>query len=198
MILNGECGSFNPLLLECLLDISDHIQEELAINSLNRVSEREINTIIEQLLSHKDISSSNRTLSMLEEERIKFQFFASLSSEIQFEYTVVPSMITLSDWGAERLGISRTIINPEKNQELLSIIDSKVLCALGRKLQSADPSSPDVEYETQLIIDGIPRTSRIICRTLWTHTAAPEYSGAIGKIVYSMAEEQETASSSAE
>lgn len=107
-------------------------------------------------------------------------------------------MITLSDWGAERLGISRTIINPEKNQELLSIIDSKVLCALGRKLQSADPSSPDVEYETQLIIDGIPRTSRIICRTLWTHTAAPEYSGAIGKIVYSMAEEQETASSSAE
>lgn len=198
MILNGECGSFNPLLLECLLDISDHIQEELAINSLNRVSEREINTIIEQLLSHKDISSSNRTLSMLEEERIKFQFFASLSSEIQFEYTVVPSMITLSDWGAERLGISRTIINPEKNQELLSIIDSKVLCALGRKLQSANPSSPDVEYETQLIIDGIPRTSRIICRTLWTHTAAPEYSGAIGKIVYSMAEEQETASSSAE
>lgn len=23
MILNGECGKFNPLLLECLLDIKD-------------------------------------------------------------------------------------------------------------------------------------------------------------------------------
>lgn len=193
MILSGECGSFNPLLLECLNEISEHIQAELAINSLNRVSEKEINTIIEQLLSHKDISSSNRTLSMLEEERIKFQFFASLSSEIQFEYTVLPSMITLSDWGAERLGISRTIINPEKNQELLSVIDSKALCVLGKKLENADPSSPDVEYETQLKIDGSPRNSRIICRTLWTHGAVPEYSGAIGKIVYAIENEQETA-----
>lgn len=38
MILNGECGSFHPLLLECLSDIADHIQEKLSINSLNRGS----------------------------------------------------------------------------------------------------------------------------------------------------------------
>ena len=29
MILNGECGTFNPLLLECLVDIQDTLQEEL-------------------------------------------------------------------------------------------------------------------------------------------------------------------------
>ena len=29
MILNGECGQFNPLLLECLTDVSDKILEEL-------------------------------------------------------------------------------------------------------------------------------------------------------------------------
>ena len=28
MIQNGECGSFNPLLLECLLDIRDRVKEE--------------------------------------------------------------------------------------------------------------------------------------------------------------------------
>lgn len=28
MIRNGECGSFNPLLLECLLDIRDRVKEE--------------------------------------------------------------------------------------------------------------------------------------------------------------------------
>ena len=27
MILNGECGAFNPLLLTCLKDIEDEIQE---------------------------------------------------------------------------------------------------------------------------------------------------------------------------
>ena len=29
MILNGECGAFGPLMLECLQDIKDAIQEEL-------------------------------------------------------------------------------------------------------------------------------------------------------------------------
>ena len=29
MICNGECGTFNPLLIECLCDIQDHIKKEL-------------------------------------------------------------------------------------------------------------------------------------------------------------------------
>ncbi|MDD7735145.1 MAG: hypothetical protein PT959_09550, partial [Firmicutes bacterium] len=29
MILEGECGSFNPLLLECLKDIQDDIKREI-------------------------------------------------------------------------------------------------------------------------------------------------------------------------
>lgn len=33
MILNGECGLFNPLLLDCLLDIKDSLKEELEKNS---------------------------------------------------------------------------------------------------------------------------------------------------------------------
>lgn len=33
MILDGECGLFNPLLLDCLLDIKDSLKEELKKNS---------------------------------------------------------------------------------------------------------------------------------------------------------------------
>ena len=29
MIIAGECGTFNPLLLECLVDIQDTLQEDL-------------------------------------------------------------------------------------------------------------------------------------------------------------------------
>ena len=29
MILNGECGTFNPLLLECLKDIQSRLKEEM-------------------------------------------------------------------------------------------------------------------------------------------------------------------------
>lgn len=143
-----------------------HIEEELTINSLNRVSEKEMHNIVERLLSHKDLASSNRTLSMLEEERIKFQFFASMASEIQFEYTIVPCMITLSDWGAEKLGISRSIVNPEKNEELLSVIRLEDLQRLDETLRNTTPSSPIVEFEAELTVNGEKRFSRIICRAL--------------------------------
>ena len=189
MILNGECGSFHPLLLECLKDIGDHIEEELTINSLNRVSEKEMHNIVERLLSHRELASSNRTLSMLEEERIKFQFFASMANEIQFEYTVLPSMITISDWGAQKLGLSHTIVNPKENEKFLSVIDKEELCALNEKLRGTTPKCPVVEYETKLRIEGIPRLSRVICRALWTHEG--EYSGAIGKVIDIHEEQQE-------
>lgn len=191
MILNGECGSFHPLLLECLSDIADHIQEKLSINSLNRGSEKEIHNIVERLLSHKELASSNRTLSMLEEERIKFQFFASMASEIQFEYSVVPSMITISDWGAEKLGISRFIVNPSENQELLSIISREKMIELDQILRCTTPDSPIVEYEVELNVEGATRFSRIISRALWSHGDKTEYSGAIGKIVDIQEEQKE-------
>ena len=35
MILNGECGAFNPVLLECLLEIQDTLKRELVEQSQN-------------------------------------------------------------------------------------------------------------------------------------------------------------------
>ena len=32
MIINGECGQFNPLLLQCFLEIKDNIQEMMQDN----------------------------------------------------------------------------------------------------------------------------------------------------------------------
>ena len=180
MILNGECGAFHPLLLECLIDMKDDIQEELQINSLNRISEKEINTVAEQMLSQKELAASNRTLSMLEEERIKFQFFSSLASEIQFEYTLAPSMLTTSEWGAKKLGIPRFIVKPLKN---LSVISQNEMLRLAQNFRAATPDCPIVECEADLKINGLQQKHRIICRILWTPGNRMEYSSIIGKIV---------------
>lgn len=183
MILNGECGAFHPLLLECLSDIAEQLQEELEISSLNRVREKEIQNIAEQLLSNQELAASNRTLSMLEDERLKLEFFASMTSEIQFEYTAIPSMLTISDLGAEKFGISHIIRNPLRSRELQSVIDEADMRRLARKLCSSTPEEPITEYEAKLRVAGVLRPGRIICRTLWANGKEREYSGVIGKIV---------------
>ena len=76
MIVNGECGTFNPLLLDCLLDVADDIKEVLTGNTLrNDISQKEIRNIAEEMLDYKELATSERTLRALEHERIKYQFY---------------------------------------------------------------------------------------------------------------------------
>lgn len=53
MIMNGECGAFNPLLLDCLLEVAGDIQRELAVNSPER--EFQVHETVEQILKHKKL-----------------------------------------------------------------------------------------------------------------------------------------------
>lgn len=107
MILNGECGAFSPLLLECMTDIADNIQIELQVSSLDRNNQREMRKVAEEMLQHEELAVSERTLRLLEHERTKYQFFASMSQEIQFEYSAVPSMVTISGWDSMKSSWTR-------------------------------------------------------------------------------------------
>lgn len=55
-------------------------------------------------------------MQLLEHERIKYNFFIAMTEEVQFEYTVTPSMLTLSGWGAKKLGLDEVIMEPWKRR----------------------------------------------------------------------------------
>ncbi len=50
MILSGECGAFNPLLLECLENLSSSISERLQGESFDKVYQDNIRMIMEEVL----------------------------------------------------------------------------------------------------------------------------------------------------
>lgn len=41
MILNGECGTFNPLLLECFVSIQDKMREEIQVDSIGEYTHKD-------------------------------------------------------------------------------------------------------------------------------------------------------------
>lgn len=183
MITNGECGTFNPLLLECLLESADSIQEQLAVNSIKQESDRNIRNITEDLLHYEELSASERTLRLLEHERTKYQFFASLSSEIQFEYTREPSMLTLSEAGAKMLNAAEITMNPLEEEQIIGISDDKVMEEITKLVTGSSMESPVIQYDGELLVNGEWRWSRVICRSMWSHKEKPVMTGCIGKIV---------------
>ena len=183
MILHGECGAFNPILLECLIEEGDHISRELKVRSLGKTMHNEMRNITSELLETGGITASDRTLNLLEQERIKYQFFASMSQEIQFEYNAETDMIMLSEWGANYLGTDEIALHPMENAMIDEMIDHEDLCEIQRNLRSATPAHPVVSGIYQLRIQGSERWCKLIARALWSDEEKKIYSGSIGKMI---------------
>ncbi len=183
MILNGECGAFNPLLLECLMDVSDVLKKEMTMMSLTSNSNHQLINTVDMMLERGDLDISERTLRLLEHERTKSQFYADMSQEIQFEYTEVPEMLILSEWGARYLDMPETIINPRASAFAKGVFAAGDFDRLLEKLKGTTPAAPVIEENYLLTIHGHERWSKVITRSMWNDGETPEYTGFIGKIV---------------
>lgn len=183
MIMNGECGTFNPLLIECLLEVGENIREELEVSSIKKESDKEIHGVMEELLHHEELSASERTLKLLEHERMKNQFFASLTQDIQFEYTKDPSMLTLSETGAQMLNVKEITMNPMEDPEFIQIFGKKIVKDMEDLVDKTTYNEPLIQYDTEVRIGGEKRWCRIYCRSIWSSEETPVMTGCIGKIV---------------
>ena len=47
---------------------------------------------------------------------MKYHFFASMSNEVQFEFTEEPPMIVLSDWSDHKLDLPEIIMDPYNDE----------------------------------------------------------------------------------
>ncbi|WP_181995730.1 diguanylate cyclase [Clostridium sp. AM58-1XD] len=181
MILNGECGAFSPLLLECLAEAAPFLKKEMKVRSAGGITKTEFQDITRSLI--KSGSTSNRTLALLEQERTKYQFFASMSKEIQFEYVYHSDIITISEWGAAQLGISEIIARPLECGEFKNLFFREDLIDLLEHLRDASPDNPIVSGTYCLNVHGSQRWYKLVARPLWIGEETEELTGIIGKFI---------------
>ncbi len=183
MIVGGECGAFNPLILETLQDVAGSLEGELQAYQHSQNGQREVHSVVQAMQQHEELTASERTLQLLEHERMKFSFFASLTEEIQFEFSLHPAMVTLSSWGASRLGLEEIIMDPINNEKVRALTRPEELAALSAVLRATTPGQPVVRQDCTIVIDGEPRWFQIVARAMWTADEPPRYAGAIGKAI---------------
>ncbi len=181
MIAGGQCGAFNPLLLRCLADIGDDLQKELKNHSLGSSSKAEVRDLMHGLLQSE--SASNRTLALLEQERAKYQFFATMSREIHFEYTFGTDMLTLSEWGTAQLDIPEVSIYWVENDRHHDLIGEGDYLNLREEIFSAPRSDPTVVKSYRVNIHGQWRWHKIFARPIWSEREGGKILGIIGKCI---------------
>lgn len=119
MIQKGKCGVFNPLLIECLMDIESYIQNDLKINEFYEDNEY----FEERTQEHLKDEGLIYLIYFIKIYILKNQniIYSELSNNIQFEYSVVPPLLTLSKKDALLLNIEPKIIDPLSNEKVTKL-----------------------------------------------------------------------------
>ena len=148
MILNGECGVFNPRLLNSFLSVA------------SRLENREIGPMFRERAaapakpSHKKHSLSARTLWLLEREREKYRVLSELSGDIVFNYDVKRDMLECSEKWYEVFGWDITVPNARKTLLRSSFIHEDDRAIVLKGLSGITPKHPRCRMEIRLMISG--------------------------------------------
>lgn len=183
MILDGQCGAFNPVLLQCLKDCEKQILAEFSDSIDTTQDDRLLIRATEELVENK-ISSDKIDFSahLPIAARDRWNFFSDGLGEIQFEYDAILDVLRLTKYGAKVLGLQELTMHPRGlkqgylgAQNIQNILDA---------MQSeASLEKPVVKIKKQISLNGPRRWYEIRIRTLWSNEEKPKYTGILGRII---------------
>ena len=180
MILNGECGAFNPLLLKCLADVADVLPERLQ-DSAEEISRRRENEYLAEEVSKRDmLGYSNKLLSQLTFETARANFYGHATSDKTFYYLSETDELFFSAECAEMLGTEETISHPLDGLKDLGAF-TKAQWKTVRN--SFTPEKPDATLTVSVKINGETKQVRCALRSVWTMGANPKYLGVVGVLI---------------
>ena len=181
MILAGQCGAFNPLMLECLLDISSSLKKKMGYKSKERYEQTDLSDIASRFHDF-EMDSSEKIVQQLEFERMRYNFLAEGSRNIVFTYTISPPLLTFNQAGCKRSGITEPSFSPLQSGVLKDLVEEQSLKRLIRKITQATRETPDVASNLLLTDGKNPCHYRCKCRVIWTDGAEKGYTGVVGKL----------------
>ena len=182
MIVNGECGTFNPLLLECLLDASLQIRERLReANEGYMHSTVRTQQLSTEMMLKQATPQVGRSIQALETERIKTDFFAKQSCGIQFDYDAATRTISVTDH-TDTLPFGSRLYDAT-DTEKFTIFSKDDLHRLENALYVTTRDAPDVSMPITLRFpeNGWEHEYMLAARALWSSDAKPRYLGAVGQ-----------------
>ena len=177
MIRDGKCGSFNPLLLKCLTDISPQLvsQRDLMLGDRDDVQDSlRLSNELLKIDGEDNILPGGKSLlqQTLEAEREKTAFYAAQCGGVQFDYNIPSRQVRVVDWFQPPDSRERTFsIDAPDLQDLMSLEDLHKLWTLAKE---ATPEDPERSMDVYLTVRLTRCLFRLTARVIWSHGADPQ------------------------
>ena len=189
MILHGECGSFNPLLMECLKESSELLRTELQRSEYDRGFRHETRRLSEEILHREALPREDRAQRLLDLERERTAFYAEQRGGIQFDYDILSGSVTVVNRYEDPVnrtqkldfdkGMGLTFLSGKDRRKLLDAI------------ADATPEEPDAAFPVLIAVDQEYRLHRLVMHTMWSRTGVRHCVSVVGQITDDHAHLQE-------
>lgn len=189
MILHGECGSFNPLLMECLKESSELLRTELQRSEYDRGFRHETRRLSEEILHREALPREDRAQRLLDLERERTAFYAEQRGGIQFDYDILSGSVTVVNRYEDPVnrtqkldfdkGMGLTFLSGKDRRKLLDAI------------ADATPEEPDAAFSVLIAVDQEYRLHRLVMHTMWSRAGVRHCVSVVGQITDDHARLQE-------
>lgn len=184
MIVKGECGGFNPILMECVREVAEDAKQEIVISTMPEKIEPTASKAIVRKLTDEPVETGKTCiLEQLEGERSKKDFFKAITDEILFEYYEDPESLVLSRKAAQMTSLPEISDNPFENSDEINPFAAETKKIVDDLVENLSVEEAYVEREVQLTYQNEKRWYRLYMQIDWGAKASGKPVSIFGKIL---------------
>ena len=179
MIQEGQCGQFNPLLLECLKEISPQLSRTFKKEKDDNREYYEAQKISEEILRQNALPRKDYSQRVIEIMQEKIKFFKENSDKISIEYNAISGKLVLTD-GESQKEYQRD--NLEFDLYGAYDISEEDIQRVKDSLDSVSSKNKEVSMKVMLKVRGERQMCDLKLHTLWSSLKTDGYIGIVGQL----------------
>ena len=177
MILDGQCGQFNPILLKCLkelgLQFSKMTSREMDDNKYYYEAQRLSN----EILSDKSLPNQNYSQSVVKVMQEKIEFFKSNSGKNSIDYNAISGQLTIIN-GKQQILCQRD--NPKFDILKVFEVSEEDVQHIRVLLNQTSVQNKEISVQIKAKVENDSQLYNLKLHTLWSPLKEDGYMGIVG------------------
>ena len=177
MILDGQCGQFNPILLKCLKELSTQLSKMLGKEIDDNKYYHEAQRLSNEILSDKSLPNQIYSQSLVKVMQEKIDFFKSNSGINSIDYNASSGQLTIINekqkiiYQRDDPGIDVFKVFEVSDEDIQNIIDL---------LEQTSIKNKEISLQIKARLENKRQMYNLKLHTLWTPLKKDGYIGIIG------------------
>ena len=176
MILDGQCGQFNPILLKCLKELSRQFSKMLDKEMDDNKYYHEIQRLSNEILSDRALPNQNYSQSVVKVMPL-FDFFKSNSGMNSIDYNAISGQLTILN-GEHQILCQRD--NPNFNLFKEFGVNEEDVQYIRVLLHQTSVQNKEISATIKATVENNSQMYRMKLHTLWSPLKKDGYIGIIG------------------